>query len=52
MDDNRTLEEEEIVHENSTIDFHIKNPVLRAVFYAVSFAILFGLPVLAQATGG
>lgn len=51
MEDNRTPEEEEIVHENTVIDFPIKNHIALGIINAIAIVTLFGLPVLAHFFG-
>ncbi len=49
--DNLTLAEEEIVHENDYIHVEIKNPILRAFLYIVCTAGLFSPIILAKFFG-
>ncbi|MBQ3348072.1 hypothetical protein IJG90_00925 [Candidatus Saccharibacteria bacterium] len=46
MEDNLTLEEEEIVHENPCIDFLPKHPILRCLLGIIAGAALVSLPIL------
>lgn len=51
MQENLTLEQEEIVHENPCIHFEIKNKFLRVAFYIICLAGLFSPVFLAQYFG-
>lgn len=41
MQENLTLEQEEIVHENPCLHFEIKSPVLRVMFYIACTVAMF-----------
>ena len=51
MQENLTLEEEEIVHENAVVELPFKSKFARIIIYVIGIITLFGLPALAHYCG-
>ncbi|MBQ9018426.1 hypothetical protein IJ117_01580 [Candidatus Saccharibacteria bacterium] len=48
MQDNLTLEEEEVVHENSCIEFLPNHPIIRKIILIIGTIAMFSLPAIAN----